>query len=182
MKDISAISDEALVDIIRNSDKERYAEIIRRYQAKLVRYARAVTGDDHMGDDAVQEAFIKAYRNLNGFDTKKKVSSWMYRIVHNEAMNMFHLWKKKEPIESAVESDSGMRVEDEYIRKELIRHAQACLEKMRMKYREPLTLYYMEEKSYEEISDILRIPAGTVATRINRAKGIMKNICEKNSQ
>ncbi|MDD5681358.1 MAG: sigma factor-like helix-turn-helix DNA-binding protein, partial [Candidatus Omnitrophica bacterium] len=54
-----------------------------------------------------------------------------------------------------------------------------CLNKMSIIYKEPLSLYYLEEKSYEEISDILRIPIGTVGTRINRAKGLMKKICQK---
>ena len=179
MNEISKLSDEELVRIIRTKDKEAYLEIIRRYQAKLMRYARHLLGDEHKGADVVQESFIKAYVNLNGFDTKKKFSSWIYRIVHNEAINMINKGKKQQPIDDQTEFDSGVNLEDEFIKNELDRHAHHCLEKMPTIYKEPLSLFYLEEKSYEEISDILRIPIGTVGTRINRAKIILKKICQK---
>jgi len=181
MGDISKLSDEEIADIVRTKDKDVYAEIIRRYQEKLMRYANYILGDEHKGADVVQESFIKAYVNLNGFDTKKKFSSWIYRIVHNEAMNLISKQKKQKPIDEQVEFDSGINLEDEFIKKELVGHAHHCLEQMPIMYKEPLSLYFLEEKSYEEISDILRIPMGTVATRINRAKGVMKTICQKNN-
>lgn len=173
------LSDEKVIEIIRTKNKELYAEIIKRYQEKLIRYASYITDDDSMGADVVQESFIKAYINLNGFDTKKKFSSWIYRIVHNEAMNVINKHKKQQPIYDRLEFDSGVNLEDDFILKELVNHTYHCLEQMQIIYKEPLSLFYLEEKSYEEISDILRIPMGTVGTRINRAKAIMKLICQK---
>ena len=179
MRDISKLSDEEVIGIVRTKDKESYAEIINRYQTKLMRYASYIMGDEHMGADAVQESFIKAYINLNGFDTKKKFSSWIYRIVHNEAMNALRKNKRQLPMDDQTEFDSGVNLEDEFIKNEIINQAHHCLDQMPIIYKEPLSLYYLEEKSYEEISDILRIPIGTVGTRVNRAKGIMKKLCQK---
>lgn len=179
MKVATKLSDEQLVKIVRSSDKELYAEIIKRYQEKLVRYAGYIMGDENMGEDVVQDAFIKAYINLNGFDIKKKFSSWIYRIVHNEAMNMLNKQKRQVPINEKIEHDSGINLEDEFIKKELTGHTHNCLEQIPIIYKEPLSLFYLEEKSYEEISDILRIPIGTVGVRINRAKAMMKKICQK---
>lgn len=179
MNDISKKSDEEIIIIVRSSDKEAYAEIIKRYQTKLMRYASYILNDDHIGADVVQEGFIKAYINLNGFDTKKKFSSWIYRIVHNEAMNMLSKYKKQVPMNDEVEYDSGIDLEDDFIKSELISRAHHCLEQIPIIYKEPLSLFYLEEKSYEEISDILRIPIGTVGTRVNRARGIMKQLCQK---
>jgi RNA polymerase sigma-70 factor, ECF subfamily len=182
MIDVSKLSDEEVVEVVRTKDKEIYAEIIKRYQIKLMRYAGYIMGDEQKGADAVQEAFIKAYINLNGFDTKKKFGSWIYRIVHNEAMNMLGRHKKQVPIGEQTEFDSGINVENEFIKKELANHAHRCLEQMPIMYREPLSLYSLEEKSYEEISDILRIPIGTVGTRVNRAKVFMKKLCQKHKR
>lgn len=182
MTDLSKLSDEEVISIVRTKDKETYVEIIKRYQTKLMRYASYLVGDEHRGADVVQASFIKAYINLNGFDTKKKFSSWMYRIVHNEAMNVLKKHKKQQPIVDQIEFDSGVDLEDDFIKRELVSHAHDCLDKMPIMYKEPLSLYYLEEKSYEEISDILRIPIGTVGTRINRAKGIMKKLCQRNHQ
>jgi len=179
MTDTSKLSDEQLVKYVREQDKETYAEIINRYKDKLMRYALYLTGDDDKAADVVQESFIKAYINLNGFDVKKKFSSWIYRIAHNEAMNILIKDKKQSFLGEDVDFDSGVNLEDDFVRKELQIKAQDCLKRLPVLYREPLMLYFIEEKSYEEISDILRIPIGTVGTRINRAKVLMKKICQK---
>ena len=182
MTDISKLLDEQVIEIVRTKDKEAYAEIIKRYQTKLMRYASYITGDEHVGADVVQEGFIKAYVNLNGFDTQKKFSSWMYRIVHNEAVNLLNKYKKQRPMDDQAELDSGINLEDEFIKEEIVSHAHHCLEQMPLMYKEPLSLFYLEENSYEEISDILRIPIGTVGTRINRAKEMMKKLCQKHQK
>ena len=178
MKDISKLSDEKIIEMVCKKDKELYVHVIKRYQDKLLRYANYLIGDEHNAADIVQESFIKAYVNLKGFDTKKKFSSWIYRIVHNEAMNLVGKQKKQVSLYEEKDFDSGVDIEDDFIKKELENHTHNCLDKMPVIYKEPLSLYYLEEKSYEEISDILRIPIGTVGTRINRSKALMKKICQ----
>ena len=71
-------------------------------------------------------------------------------------------------------------IEDDFQEKEIKENVERCLKEISLLYSEPLSLYYIDEKSYEEISDILRIPMGTVAIRISRAKKLMKKICQKN--
>lgn len=173
------MTDEKIVQDICRGNKNLYAEIIKRYQSKLLRYALYLTGDEHESADVVQEAFIKAYINLNGFDVKKKFSSWIYRIVHNEAINFINKQKKQIKIDENFDFDSGIDLEDNTIRKELTEHARACLDQMPVIYKEPLELYFLEEKNYEEISDILMVPINTVGTRISRAKILMRKICQK---
>jgi RNA polymerase sigma-70 factor, ECF subfamily len=177
---INKLSDEKVVKFVREKDKESYREIIKRYQNKLMRYALYLTQDEHKAADVVQETFIKAYKNLNNFNEKRKFSSWIYRIAHNEAMNFFKKKQfKKIILNEDLDFDSGIDLQDNLIKKELQENIHHCLKKISLLYREPLTLYFLEEKSYEEISDILRIPIGTVGTRINRAKILMKKICQK---
>ena len=178
MKDLSGLTDEKIVKLVCSKDKNLYSEIIKRYQSKLMRYATSIIGDGYMAADIVQEGFIKAYVNLNGFSTNKKFSSWIYRIIHNEAINMWRKHKKQQPI-ADIDFNSGVNLEDEIIKKEIIEHANICLKQIPVNYREPLELYFLEEKSYEEISDILRISIGTVGTRIARGKMFMKKICQK---
>jgi RNA polymerase sigma-70 factor, ECF subfamily len=179
MFDVTKLSDEDVVELVRSKDKEVYAVIIKRYQGKLFRYASLILNDEHHGADVVQEGFIKAYINLNAFDTKKKFSSWIYRIVHNEAVNQLAKNKRQIPLDPEIEFASGVNIEASYIKQELIKNTHHCLENMPLIYKEPLSLMFLEEKSYEEISDILHLPLGTVGTRINRAKGIMKKLCQK---
>jgi len=179
MLDLSKLSDEEVAEITRTKNKESYAEIIKRYQGKLMRYAKYLMSDDERAADVVQGAFIKAYINLNSFDSRRKFSSWIYRIVHNEAMNLINKYKKEQPLFENIDFDSGINIEEEYTQNEVRKMVRNCLKEMSLLYREPLSLHYLEEKSYKEISDILRIPIGTVGTRINRAKLIMRQICRR---
>jgi RNA polymerase sigma-70 factor, ECF subfamily len=178
MIDLSKLSDEEVVEITRTEDKEAYAEVVKRYQDKLMRYAKYLVNNDDRAADVVQDAFIKAFVKLHSFDTKRQFSSWIYRIVHNEAINLINKYKKEQPLLEEIDFDSGVNIEEEYTKKEIRKMVKSCLEEMPLLYREPLGLYFLEEKSYVEISDILRIPTGTVGTRINRAKLIMKKKCQ----
>lgn len=180
MRDTDKFSDEELVKTIRSNDQELYSLIIDRYQNKLLRYANNLIGNEHKAADAVQESFIKAFINLNSFDTKKKFSSWIYRIVHNETINHIKKYQKERPFPEGLDFESAENIEDIFEQRETIAKVENCLKKMPLLYSEPLALYHIEEKSYKEISDILRIPTGTVGTRINRAKILMKKICQNN--
>lgn len=179
MQDMQGRSDEQLVKCVCTGEIDHYAVLIRRYQQKLLRYATNLTGDEQLAADAVQEAFIRAFANLKSFNQKLTFSSWIYRIVHNQAINLIHKNTQHTLIDEAVAIDSGVNLEDALIHQELLVHLHRCIEQMPLIYKAPLTLYFLEEKKYEEISDILRIPMGTVAIRIRRAKAIVKTLCQK---
>jgi len=144
MKDISKLSDEKIVELTRKKDKELFVHIIKRYQDKLMRYSNYLVGDEHNAADIVQESFIKAYTNLNGFDIKKKFSSWIYRIVHNEAINLINKQKKQVSLYKDVDYDSGIDIEDGFVKKELENRTHNCLSKMPVIYKEPLSLFFLD--------------------------------------
>ncbi|MEI6191413.1 MAG: RNA polymerase sigma factor [bacterium] len=173
------LTDEEVVEKVRSSDKDLYVLIIERYQNKLLRYANNLLKDEDKAVDIVQASFIKTFVNLNNFDTKKKFSSWIYRIVHNEALNLIKKYPGETPLLDDLDFKSDENVEEDFIQKETKAQVEKCLKEIPILYSEPLSLYYIDNKSYEEISDILRIPMGTVAIRISRAKKLMKNICQK---
>lgn len=180
MIDTKQLTDEEIVEKVRTSNQDLYAVIIGRYQKKLMQYAVNLIKDEDKAVDVVQESFIKAFINLNNFDTEKKFSSWIYRIVHNQAINLVRKYKKETPLLEEWDFKSDENMEEIFEKKETKEKVLKCLGEVPLLYSEPLSLFYIDEKTYEEISDILRIPMGTVATRINRAKKIMKNICQKN--
>ena len=182
-QDISQLSDEALAEHIRADNPEEYREIVLRYEARLLRYVQGILHDADKAADVVQETFIKAFINLNGFNTKLKFSSWIYRIAHNEAINSIRKYAKEFRPDDEAWFD---RVEDE---RELLPEAMdkeiskqqlaSSLSKLSLKYRDPVMLHYLEGLSYQEISDVLTIPVATVGTRINRGKGQLKTILRK---
>lgn len=174
------LTDEEIIEKVRTSNQDLYALVVDRYQKKLVRYVNNLIKNEDKAIDVVQESFIKAYINLNSFNIEKKFSSWIYRIAHNQAINLAKKYQKETPLLEDWDFKSDDDIEKDFEEKETIEKVEKCLKNIPLLYSEPLSLYYIDEKSYEEISDILRIPMGTVATRINRAKKIMKNICQKN--
>jgi len=180
MDNVTELTDEEIIKKVRTSNQDLYSVIIDRYQKKLVRYVNNLIKNEDKAIDVVQESFIKAYINLNSFNIEKKFSSWIYRIVHNQAINLAKKYQKETPLLEDWDFKSNDDVEKDFEEKETIEKVENCLKDIPLLYSEPLSLYYLDEKSYEEISDILKIPMGTVATRINRGKKIMKNICQKN--
>ncbi len=180
MSETLKLTDEEIVEKVRSNDRDLYAVIIGRYKNKLERYATNIVHDKDGASHIVQDSLVKAYINLNGFNTKKKFSSWIYRIVHNEAMNVIKKYQKEVPILDDFDFESDEDITKDYEQKEEASYVEKCLGSIPLIYSEPLSLYYLDEKSYEEISDILRIPLGTVAIRMSRAKKLMKHICQKN--
>jgi len=178
MDELGKLSDEDVADHIRSKDSEAFLEIMNRYQEKLFRYVKYLIHDEAKAADVVQNTFIKAFKYLNNFDKSKKFSTWIYRIAHNETINEVMKYKNELPLFDDVDHESEENIEEEYAKKETQEMIMKCLGKMPVIYSEPLSLMFLEEKTYEEISDILRIPIGTVGTRINRAKKIMKKICQ----
>ncbi len=182
----NSLSDEELVEKVRTENSELYVEIVKRYQQKLYRYLNYLTNNSPEAEDLVQNVFIKTYQNLFDFNTKRRFSSWIYRIAHNEGVNFIRNRKRKRQIpQISLEDlnsplvDKNNFFNDNLIRKEIQRNVKQCLDELEPKYSEPLILYYFEDKSYKEISDILRIPIKTVGTFIFRGKKIMKAICQR---
>lgn len=173
-------------ELVRASLREpnAYAELVARYQAPLHRYVLRLgcrSGDD--AQDILQEAFLKAYVNLNSYDQSLKFSSWLYRIVHNEAITAFRRMntlpivletEEQQQLVEQVASDVDLVSETD--RAFLAGRVRQALEQVGTKYRDALMLRFLEEKSYDEISDILKVPPGTVATLISRGKKKLRRV------
>lgn len=174
---LSQLTDEQLVEKIREDNPEFYSEIIKRYQTKLSHYLRKFINHPDELEDVLQVVFIKVYKNLYGFNINKKFSSWIYRITHNEAINHLKKYKKRKVPLDDVEYkiiDEKIDLQDSADKNLLKKRMEELLFKIKSKYREPLILFFFEQKSYEEISDILRIPKNTVGTLILKGKSLLR--------
>lgn len=167
-------------------DQDFFYCLLHRYEDKLSRYlSRVFFFSPHDIEDVLQESFLKIYKNLNEFDSSLKFSSWAYRITHNEAVSFLRKVKSKSGKDSILSEDdsekisSDINLEIELDRKYDKEEIAKVLEELKEKYREVLVLKYLEDKSYEEISDIVKKPVGTVATLISRAKKQFKKIIEE---
>lgn len=180
------VTDEELARRVQLGDKAAFSALFRRYEPRILRYGRTFLFQYEDIEDAVQDVFIKTYVNINSFDATRKFSSWIYRIAHNTFINVIKK-KGREPIAfldldaffqltPVSEPKAPSRIEQLEVQYNL----EQSLTALEPKYREPLVLYYIEEKSYKEIADILRIPVSTVGVRISRAKALLRR-SEQNS-
>ena len=189
MKKPQEKSDAQLIKLsLENSDN--FGQLVARYEKKLLRYVRRLSGLDIQSiEDILQEVFVKIYINLNDFDPTFEFSSWAYRITHNETINYLRRHKKMiiVPLETEDKETgnlidvlkSEIDIEKDASRQDTIERIRVTISMLPDKYREILILRYIEEMDYKEISDILKMPMGTVAVTINRAKEKFKQIAEK---
>jgi len=171
------ITDQELVALTLQ-EKENYEHLMQRYEAKLLRYIiRLARVGEEDAKDILQEVFIKAYKNLNEYNAGFSFSSWIYRIAHNEAVSYLRkLSARPKVIKTedndillnmlAKEPDFEIEIDKKYLSEEIGK----ILNRLDNKYREVIILKFLEERNYKEISDIIKKPAGTVATLISRAK------------
>jgi len=171
-------TDEELVTLSLE-DKGYYKYLVERYEEKLLRYIVRLSGlSKEDAEDILQDVFIKAYQNLNDFDTGLKFSSWIYRITHNEAIT--HLRKLKSRPKVIIDQGANdlalnalradLDIEKNIDKKYLLENITGTIDRLDEKYKNVLVLKYIEDKNYQEMSDILKRPMGTVATLLKRAK------------
>ena len=156
---------------------------MQRYQQRVVNVARALV---HNVDDAVelgQETFIRAFQNLRGFEGRSSFSTWLYRIASNLAID----WRRREtryPIARGEDAENELRRIPskqgdsfrEAARDEVSRKVREALKELTAEHREVILLREMEGLSYEEISEILGCPKGTVMSRLHYARSHLRGL------
>ncbi|PKM87348.1 hypothetical protein CVU83_03115 [Candidatus Falkowbacteria bacterium HGW-Falkowbacteria-2] len=169
------------------ADPAQFSLIIARYKDRLLRYVRRL-GASNLEDaeDILQDLFLKVYLNLNDFNQELKFSSWIYRIAHNESISHFRKRQARPEAYSIPLDTPGLQLlandlaldrhVDAILRDEAVSKALMAIDP---RHREIIILKFFEEKNYNEISDILKKPLGTVASLLNRAKKSLKETMPK---
>ncbi len=178
-------TDEQIV-VLTLKNQDYYLCLMKRYEAKLLNYILKISNiNRENGEDALQEVFIKAYQNLNDFDLNFKFSNWMYSIAHNTTISAFRKKKVRPQTVPWEDKDlnnileSTLDVENTSLQKLTYKQVLKIINQLPLKYKDVLILKFVEGKDYQEMSDILRKPMGTIATLINRAKKSLKQELKK---
>jgi len=156
-------------------DQKRYQEAFDRllpeFQNKVFRLAYAMLGDAALAEDMAQEVFIRIWKALPGFRGQSALSTWIYAIVRNTCLTALKKGAVKR--ESSLEEPNVARAAEE-AGVPPARHAEIdvlrFLDQLPERHRQVLRLYYMEERSYEEVARLLEWPMGTVKTYLHRAR------------
>lgn len=179
-------SDEELAAFSINSH-EAFALLVDRYKNKLLSYIRRMSNlSDDDAKDVLQDIFLKVYLNLNAFDSSLKFSSWLYSIARNQIISNYRKIKIRPEGNINHVDDvfleklaSNTNIEEHFDNKILKDKIIKTLNSLKDKWREILILRFFEEKDYNEISEIIRKPSGTVASMLNKAKKEFKERYKK---
>lgn len=180
----SSLEDDVLVKKAIGGDENAYAKLVDKYERALYFHILKMIKDREQVEDLVQETFVKAFDNLNTYSTNYAFSTWLYRIATNHTID--YLRKKKlktlsidEPMRTK-DGEMEMQLPDEsaktdrnIIRKQRQKIVRNAIDDLPEKYRKVIELRHMEEKSYQEIADVLDLPLGTVKAHIFRARELL---------
>jgi RNA polymerase sigma factor (sigma-70 family) len=159
-----------------------FEQIVRRYQRPVIGLIARMTGDRALAEDLAQETFVKAFRSLAAFDTTRRLSSWLFRIAHNTAIDAM---RRARPPHAALHADvdarhlssAGARDEpamppapDPVERRELGDALEAALAELRPDQRAAIVLRYESGLSFDEIGTVLGVPEVTARSHVHRAR------------
>ena len=170
------LSETLLVLRCQTGDVDAYRELVGCFNAKLTYFLRKLVACADRADDLTQEVWLDVFRQLASLQDAGAFRTWLYRIAHRKAMLAWRRNERMPTTESDVESIAG-REEDSFAPEEAIR-IHAALDQLETLQREVLVLRFLEDLSYDEISQIVQCPVGTVRSRIHYAKAHLRRLLE----
>ena len=171
-----------LVRLCKAGGERFYEPIVRAYEGPGLRIAVGMLGSADEAQDALQEAFIKAWQSLPRFDMERPFGPWFFRILRNQCRDVIRSRRSRGRVESRDEKleirPAGAASDPEHLRtrneaKELVWEA---LSRLGDEHREILVLKELEDLRYEEIAGILGVPEGTVASRLYHARRALRSV------
>jgi RNA polymerase sigma-70 factor (ECF subfamily) len=176
------LADGPLAQAVGAGDEPALRELLRRHNQRLFRTARAILRDDAEAEDAVQEGYLKAIRAIDGFRGDAKLSTWLTRIVANEALARLRKRKRAEvlPLEGdiepalAVEAPEAESPEVAAMRAQARRIVERRIDALPEAFRTVFVLRVVEEMTVEETAAALGVPDATVRTRLFRARSLLR--------
>jgi RNA polymerase sigma-70 factor (ECF subfamily) len=183
-----ALDDIELARRIASGDNVAFETVMRRHNGMLFRVARSILKDDHEAEDALQEAYVDAYGQIAKFRGDAKLSTWLTRIVINEALGRLRKRKRdgvvvpltaaqpdaQEREEPVLDDRSSESPENAVLRSEVRRLLEQKVDKLPVAYRTVFIMREVEEMTVEETAMCLSIPSATVRTRLFRARALLR--------
>ncbi|KSU77338.1 RNA polymerase sigma-70 factor, ECF subfamily [Fictibacillus enclensis] len=180
----------SLVTQVKSGNWEAFEGLVEIYKDKIYRLCYRMVGDRHEAEDLAQEAFVRAFVNIDKYSGSYKFSTWLYRIATNLCIDRLRKKKPDYSMDAEIPGTEGATLysqvadadplpEEEVEEKEKHDHLQQEIMKLPEKYRTAILLKYIEDMSLEEISSVMDLPVPTVKTRIHRGREALKKAYKK---
>ena len=184
---VESLSDHQLIEAVKAGDEDAFAEIVNRYRNAITNYLFRFLNDYEEAVDLAQETFVRVYFAVERYHTDYAFSTYIYRIATNLAISELRKRKRRKLISLTGlfqfdnEEEKEFQPPDEkplpdanLLEDEQSRTIARAIEALPEKYRAPIILRDVEEKTYDEIAQILGLGLGTTKSRINRARGLLR--------
>jgi len=183
-------NDSELINKAKNGDAKAYEGLLKKYKNSVYNLVYRMVRDVQEAEDLTQEAFIKAFNSLALFNEEYAFSTWLYKIATNNCIDFFRKRKLQtysldKPIQykdSEIQHeipDPDLNPEKSILARERSSMIQEAIETLPEKYYTAIVLRHNDEKSYEEIAEILELPLGTVKARIFRAREMLNKVLKE---
>ena len=171
------MTDDALMQRVREGDDDAFGEIVDRYKDSLVNYLTHLVRSRDRAEEIAQDAFVRLYRHAANYREQDRLGPYLFRIATNLTVTEVRRakrWTLLLPRLHASTNQSIPAPDANLITDEIQRHVNSALERLPLKYRAPLVLFEIEEWSYDDIAKAMDIPCGTVKSRISRARDLLR--------
>ena len=171
-------TDEELISRFQNGDERAYVELVNRYKDRLLNFVFQFLGDIEQAEDVVQDTMLRLYEKKHYYKEIAKFSTWLYTIARNLANTelrkkkrikttyLSQLSKERQFEIPAIQDDVDQSIQNEFINDRI----QSAISNLPEHFKVVIILRDIQELSYEEISNIVEVPLGTIKSRINRAR------------
>ncbi len=172
---------ENIIARARRGDADAFEQLVVAYRDQVFRLALRMCGSEADADEVAQEAFLSAWKALPNFRGESQFSTWLYQLTTHAAIDLMRREKRQiaadiTEVSAADPAPSPQQQAEQSEQREIVRDA---ILQLAPEQREVVVLRFMEELSYEEIGAVLKLPSGTVKSRLNRAKAQLKEILSK---
>lgn len=174
---------ENIIARARRGDADAFEQLVVAYRDQVFRLALRMCGSEADADEVAQEAFLSAWKALPNFRGESQFSTWLYQLTTHAAIDLMRREKRQiaaaddiTEVSAADPAPSPQQQAEQSEQREIVRDA---VLQLAPEQREVVVLRFMEELSYEEIGAVLKLPSGTVKSRLNRAKAQLKEILSK---
>lgn len=171
------MTDDALMQRVRDGDDDAFAEIVDRYKDPLVNYLTHLARSRERAEEIAQDAFVRLYDNASKYRQRDRLGPYLYRIATNllvSAIRRERRWALLMPRLAASTPRSAVAPDRELLESEIQRLVSGALGGLPLKYRAPLVLFEIEEWTYDAIATALGVRIGTVKSRISRARELLR--------
>lgn len=187
------VEDQVLISRAQNGDRGAFDDLVARYQVKAFAFAFRLTRNEEEAGDVVAEAFVRVYNALGTFKAHSSFSTWFYRILTNCFLDIYKKAHNRQTV--SIESgggddgelerqieDPGPTPERSTMISERDRAVAEAIGQLPEYQRAMIVMYHAEMMSYEEIAAALDLPLGTVKSRLNRARLLLRDLLLKNEE